>query len=203
MGKVVRQGPATALEPHDAHDARFPPAPPFRPPGDVKPEATSPNPDIEELCRNGTGPVFRELLRLTGGDRARAEDLTQETFVRALRQSEPGRNTELSVGWLVVVARRLFIDQIRRQSRETRTIDKLRLLRTRSVEPDWEAINSADALRLLAVLDDEARAAIVLRYIHDLPVAEIARLLDRSVRATESTIVRARHRLARFAGSPT
>jgi RNA polymerase sigma-70 factor, ECF subfamily len=192
MGKAVRRGPAVELDRQDDALAAF------RPP-DVPQNTGVLN--VEGLCREGTGPVFRELLRLTGGDRPRAEDLTQETFVRALRQYRSGDQPELTVGWLIVVARRLFIDQIRKQRREARAIDRLRVGRVRSSEPDWDAINATEALRLLAVLDDESRAAIVLRYIHDLPVAEIAQLLDRSVRATESTLVRARQRLARVAGS--
>jgi RNA polymerase sigma-70 factor, ECF subfamily len=198
MGKAMRRGPAVELDRHDDALAAF------RPPDGTSRSGTL---NLEGLCREGTSPVFRELLRLTGGDRQRAEDLTQETFVRALRQhgsgDGPSDQPELTVGWLIVVARRLFIDQIRRQRREARAMDRLRFVRPRPFEPDWHAINSVEALRLLAALDDEARAAIVLRYVHDLPVADIAKLLDRSVRATESTLVRARQRLARVAGSNT
>jgi RNA polymerase sigma-70 factor (ECF subfamily) len=56
----------------------------------------------------------------------------------------------------------------------------------------------ADALDLraaMAGLTDVQRAVLVFRYFDDLPVAEVARLLDRTVEATESLLVRARARL--------
>ena len=63
------------------------------------------------------------------------------------------------------------------------------------VEPDWDAIDAGTALRLLGALSDEQRAALVLFHLHDQPIAAVADQLERSVRATESLLVRARQRL--------
>jgi RNA polymerase sigma-70 factor (ECF subfamily) len=65
-------------------------------------------------------------------------------------------------------------------------------------EPDWDAIIGGDALRLLGRLSDEHRAALILRYVDDLTVADVATQLRRSVAATESLLARARRHLARL-----
>ncbi|MDT9151321.1 sigma-70 region 4 domain-containing protein, partial [Escherichia coli] len=55
--------------------------------------------------------------------------------------------------------------------------------------------SSPEALLALRALKPQHRVALLLRYVDDLPVAEVARLLGKSVRATESLLVRARSAL--------
>jgi RNA polymerase sigma factor (sigma-70 family) len=80
---------------------------------------------VTELYRRYRGPLMAYVLRLTAGDRQQAEDVVQETMVRAWRQAG-----ELDLGepslmpWLATVARRIVIDQSRRRrARPTETGD--------------------------------------------------------------------------------
>jgi RNA polymerase sigma-70 factor (ECF subfamily) len=71
---------------------------------------------VTELYRQYRGPLLTFVLRLTGGDRQVAEDVVQETMVRAWRQAAQLDLTEPSLmPWLATVARRIVIDQGRRK----------------------------------------------------------------------------------------
>ena len=135
--------------------------------------------------------VHRQLSRLTGGDLALIEDLTQETFVGVARQVREGTMHRASVGLAVVAARHRFLDVMRRRRAEDAHASSPG---GDLVWPDVAgAVVSADsARRLLARLTDEQRAALVLHHLDGLPVAEVAVLIDRSVHATESLIARAK-----------
>jgi RNA polymerase sigma-70 factor (ECF subfamily) len=131
-----------------------------------------------------------------------AEDLTAETFlaaVDAVRREDP---PPLSVPWLVGVARHKLADHWRRQAREQRGLYAVGTdpsLGSSDV-PGAEIAADAWDLRLDALqaratlqrLAPQHRAALTLRYLDDLPVVEVATILDRTVHATEGLLVRAR-----------
>jgi RNA polymerase sigma-70 factor (ECF subfamily) len=126
------------------------------------------------------------------GQRALAEDLTSETFlaaVDAVRREDP---PAVSAAWLVGVARHKLVDHWRRQAREERGLTALDAPDMRTDDP-WDA--ELDALRarsVLAALAPHHRAALTLRYVDDLPVPDVAVILQRTVHATEALLVRAR-----------
>jgi RNA polymerase sigma-70 factor (ECF subfamily) len=68
---------------------------------------------FEVLVRRHRSPVFSFLLRLTG-DRARAEDLCQEAFLRAIRGADGWEPRARFTGWLYRIARNLVLDEARR-----------------------------------------------------------------------------------------
>lgn len=123
------------------------------------------------------------------GRRAVAEDLTAETFlaaVAACRSASP----QVSVGWLVGIARHKLVDHWRTLDAQERA---LRELDREEAEDPWDT--ELDALLARETLDAQIpqhRAALTLRYLDGLPVAEVALALDRSVHATEALLVRAR-----------
>jgi RNA polymerase sigma-70 factor (ECF subfamily) len=143
--------------------------------------------------RSTVGEVFAYLSRLCG-DADRAADLTQEVYASVLREMRAGRLVDPTVGWAIVVGRNKFLDGIRRSRREERRLAMVEV--EHYAEPDWDAVGGGDALRLLGRLSDEHRAALVLRYLDDLPVADVAMQLHRSVAATDSRLARARRQLA-------
>ena len=121
-----------------------------------------------------------------------AEDLTAETFLAAVTAVQKGTVPDLTVAWLVGVARHKLVDHWRRQAREER---QLRAVEETAVpwEDPWDA--HLDATRARAVLDmlgPHHRGALVLRYLDGLPVPEVAEQLGRTVHATEALLVRAR-----------
>ncbi len=135
--------------------------------------------------------VYAAAARLTRGDRQAAEDLVQDAFVRLVRAAKAGQVEDVGVGWLVTTVRRRFVDRLRSSSREKR---RLRLVHCAERSPahiEWggEAVTS-----LLDGLAERERTAMVLRYVEDLPVGEVADLMSMSVRATESLLQRAKRK---------
>lgn len=144
--------------------------------------------DLVALYDATIDDVYRYASRLTGGDRAGTDDLVQETYLGVLRRMLAGEQLELTAGYLIVACRSRFLDQLKADRRRTAREERSRASRpTPSPEPETTL-----ATETLALLPADQRAALVLRYVDDLPVAEVARQLDRSVRATESLLARGR-----------
>lgn len=130
--------------------------------------------------------AFTYAARLTRGDRVAAEDLVQDAFVRLVRAIRDGTVREVGVGWMITTIRRRFIDRLRSKEREDR---RIRLV---AVEPVVRDRSPIDAMSVLDGVSERERAALIFRYVDDLPVAEVAELLDTTVRATESLLQRAK-----------
>ena len=146
-----------------------------------------PGAGLLELYDEALPQVYGYLLSRCG-QRALAEDLTAETFLAAVDAVRQDRT--VSVGWLVGVARHKLADHWRRQAREERGLS--RLGPDPAVDP-WDCVLDAVAARaVLHGLGPHHRLALTLRYLDGLPVPEVARLLDRTVHATEALLVRAR-----------
>ena len=121
-----------------------------------------------------------------------AEDLTADTFLAAVQAIERGAVPDLTVAWLIAVARHKLVDHWRRQSREE---SGLRLVEDDQVEDDGIDLHfeKARAREVLDGLGAHHRSALTLRYLDGLSVPEVADLLGRTVHATEALLVRARH----------
>jgi RNA polymerase sigma-70 factor (ECF subfamily) len=135
--------------------------------------------------------IYRYLYRATGGDVSRSEDLTQATFLAAVRAYGAGNEDAVTPGWLHTVARNLLIDQYRRRACEEAKLTVIAGRRAADIDTT-DTLSVSEAQAALRLIGEEHRVVIVLRYLDDLPVAEIAALLGKSVRAVESTLVRAR-----------
>lgn len=120
-----------------------------------------------------------------------AEDLTAETFMAAVSSIDRGAVREVSTAWLVGIARHKLVDHWRRLERTAR---HLQAVAEPPVDDDpWEAqLDGFLARDVLDRLGAHHRAALTLRYVDDLPVPEVASILDRTVHATEALLVRAR-----------
>jgi len=135
--------------------------------------------------------VYGYLLARCGRP-AVAEDLTAETFLAAARAVRGDNPPRISTAWLVGIARHKLIDHWRRLAREERSLQAVGDEAPAPQDP-WDV--RLDVLQARATLEHLAphhRAALSLRYLDDLPVFEVAELLDRTVHATEALLVRAR-----------
>jgi RNA polymerase sigma-70 factor, ECF subfamily len=116
--------------------------------------------DLRRLWDEQAGPLLAFVLRLTGGDRGRAEDVVQETLLQAWRHPEvldPARGPVRP--WLMTVARRVAIDHYRaRQARPLEVGDEgLEQLATEDgIDDALERWLVADALATLAPAHREA-----------------------------------------------
>src|SRR5882757_6211449 len=144
-----------------------------------------------ELYDDALPHVYGYLLARCG-DTGLAEDLTAESFLAAVHAVRKPDAPDPSIPWLIGVARHKLADHWRRVEREQRG---LRLLdgQPAGVDDPWETV--VDRIRAREVLDRlgaHHRAALTLRYLDGLPVPEVARHLNRTLRATEALLVRAR-----------
>lgn len=137
--------------------------------------------------------VYGYFFKRCGGRRDVAADLTQETFLSALQSLEKGGQVEARLPWVVAIARRRLVDHIRRKTkRNSSQVDDAEIW----VGPGWTSDTEVRLIDALDRLGDDQRLALILRYVDDLEVGEVAELMGKSVRATESLLVRARASLS-------
>lgn len=135
--------------------------------------------------------VYGYLLPRCGNTTV-AEDLTAETFLAAVHTAQR-RPVDVTVAWLVGIARHKLADHWRRNGREERKLALAASLGSGEPEDPWEdVLDVARAREVLASLGGHHRAALTLRYVDGLPVPEVAAHLRRTVHATEALLVRAR-----------
>lgn len=136
--------------------------------------------ELAALQREHGRPLFALMLRLSDGDRQRAEDLVQETLVRAWQHPEALRADDFTSvrPWLLTVGRRLAIDARRaRQARPAEVGDAV--LENARVCADHAERSAAalDVRRAVKTLTPEHREVLVQVYFQGASVAEAAEAL--------------------------
>jgi len=138
---------------------------------------------LEELCRREWRPVYGLVYRAVQ-DRAEAEDLTQETFLKALQHLDGFRASGAPFrAYLSEVAMNLVRDRWRRRGRRPLWLESLPEVRDRAAGPEATAAGRADRDRIrraLAGLSRDHRMVIVLRILDRKPAAECAALMKRT-----------------------
>jgi RNA polymerase sigma-70 factor (ECF subfamily) len=150
--------------------------------------------DVERLFRMYNTQLVRYLTRRLG-DRDWAEEVAQETFLRALRQQA----IEHERAWLFIVANNIVRDEARKLARRRRHLQLLREQEREEVaEPASTALEraqeAAQARRALEQLVERDRLALLMRE-EGLDYHEIAAALGLSVGSVGTTLSRARRRL--------
>lgn len=141
--------------------------------------------DVLALYERSVDDVYRYASRLTGGDLSWADELVQDTYLHLLHRARAGEVADIDTGWLIVACRRRFLDQLRR--------DRRRQAREVRVMPiDTSTTGQGRATEALDRLPVDQRTVLVLKYVDELTVVEIADEIGRSVHATESLLARAR-----------
>jgi RNA polymerase sigma-70 factor (ECF subfamily) len=125
-------------------------------------------------------------------NRAVAEDLTTDVFLGAVESINRLVVADVTVAWLIGIARHKLADHWRRVERDERRLQAIGA-ETDADDDPWDAqLDVLTARDVLGELGGHHRAALTLRYVDDLPVPEVADVLGRSVQATEALLVRAR-----------
>jgi len=126
------------------------------------------------------------------GDRGTAEDLTSETFLAAMDSARRDDPPDITVAWLIGVARHKFADHFRRRHGRA-AIPVADVPEPDSPADTWDAeLDRIVAETTLRRLSEPHRAVLTLRYMDDCSVNECAELIGRTVHATEALLVRAR-----------
>jgi RNA polymerase sigma-70 factor (ECF subfamily) len=150
--------------------------------------------DVERLFHLYHDPLVRYLTRRLG-DRDWAEEVAQETFLRALRQERLTNER----AWLFAVATNLVRDEARKDARRRRHLALLaEQAREEAVEPEPTSLERAQeaamARRAVDALAERDRLALLMRE-EGLDYQEIAAALGLSVGSIGTTLSRARRRL--------
>jgi RNA polymerase sigma-70 factor (ECF subfamily) len=147
--------------------------------------------------------LYRVALRLTG-DPSQAQDLVQDTMLKAYRswkQYRPGTNAK---GWLLTILRNTFINDYRRRKHEPiamdlESVEPYALDRSmQEADPEgtfFSQIVDAKVLEAIDGLPTEFREVLVLSDVEGMPYAEIAETLQIPVGTVKSRLFRARRQL--------
>jgi RNA polymerase sigma-70 factor (ECF subfamily) len=149
---------------------------------------------FDALYKKYAPDVYHFALYLSG-ERGEAEDITSETFVRVWASSEPIRVATVK-GYLFTIARNLFLQGLRKKSRQVALDDDLR---DPQASPYTQAEQKAELHAVLAELQklpEIDRAALLMRAFDEMPYEEIARALGISLAAVKVKIHRARLAIA-------
>lgn len=150
------------------------------------------------LVRGTQADVWRLCAHLV--DVEAADDLTQECFERALRALPRYEGRATVRVWLLAIARRTCMDELRRRTRRRGLVARaVAHRRDGDVAPDPAGAVALDAL--LADLDDDRRQAFVLTQVLGMPYAEAAAVCDCPVGTIRSRVARAREQLADALGA--
>ena len=167
-------------------------------------------PGFEEEALPHLDAVYRFALRLSGGP-DEAEDLVQETFLRAYRAWDQYERGTKAKSWLFTICRNVFLRKRERAQRHdeivSESVDRSGTA-TSPINPIWVSALGADPegdffdsivddriIDAIGDLPEEYRVAVVLSDVEGLPYAEIAELLDVPVGTVKSRLFRGRRRL--------
>jgi RNA polymerase sigma-70 factor (ECF subfamily) len=147
--------------------------------------------------------VYRVALRLTGNP-ADAEDLVQETMLRAYRSWDRFTLGTNAKGWLLTILRNLFINEYRRRSRHPETVN-LDTIEPFAVFQDiqdsdpqarfFDQIVDEEVIRAVDSLPEAFREAVTLSDVEGLSYEEIAKVLNVPVGTVKSRLFRGRRML--------
>jgi RNA polymerase sigma-70 factor, ECF subfamily len=137
--------------------------------------------------------VYRYLAARCAGDDALAEELTQQTFVEAIRQRDRFDGRSDVVTWICAIGRNKLVDHYRRYGRDARRQERLISIQPQTVDAPLHAVETREAVgAAIAALPSDQRIALLFRYLDGLSVREVARAIGRSEKATESLLARGR-----------
>ncbi len=139
------------------------------------------------------------------GDFHHAEEITQDTFLRAYTKLSTLKNPNQFAGWLYVIANRLCLNWMRKQKSgmlsleqmSEKEIDSLTYGHSLSEYREAEATEHRYEIvqKLLAKLPESERTVMTLYYLGEMPAKEVSKFLGVSVKTIHSRLHRARKRL--------
>lgn len=150
-----------------------------------------------QLVRNHQETVRRFLRRLTAGDVMRADDLSQETFIRAWQGLSSFRQMSGFETWLLRIAYRVFLDDERKENAHP----------SESLpEGEWAGaarFHDGSALRhdldqALATLAENERTCVVLQCVEGYSIKDIATVMEMPENTVKSHLLRGKKNLANY-----
>jgi RNA polymerase sigma-70 factor (ECF subfamily) len=156
---------------------------------------------FESLYEMYKGPIYRTALAITS-DRSAAEEILQDTFLRAFKHLDNIREGVSLSPWLYRIAVNLAYDWTARRSRGSVALESVieRLIAPMSASPEHK-VEQRELYSLvyeaLEKLEFKQRATLVLFYLHDFSLVEVAEIMDCPVGTVKSRLHYARENLRR------
>ena len=173
---------------------------PLSPPSDAQVHAES---DLQtEFVQQNLRRIFLLIYRIVGNVDD-AQDLTQETFIKALQRQSQLKDLQRAGHWLSRIAANTAIDYLRRKKKFTYT-DVSELAETRKSpidSPEQVLLRGERKLHLdggLAGLTERERMALLLRDVEDMPAEQVAAHMNCSMATVRSHIANARVKFKRY-----
>jgi RNA polymerase sigma-70 factor, ECF subfamily len=155
---------------------------------------------LEEIYERFRGPLFSLALR-HAGDRAAAEDILQDTFIKVLTHLDDVRDAETFPAWVFRIAINTCYSHLRgRRTRENRTLalSQIEGRREEAVYDAHETSLSGPLEEAIARLPEKLRMIFLLHDVQGFKHAEIGAMLGLSAGTSKSQLFKARTRVRKF-----
>ena len=147
--------------------------------------------DLEDLFKWLNEPLYRYIYIRCGYNRELAEDITQDIFVKAWEKRSTFNSSKSTLkNWIYTIARNHIIDIYRKKKVSTKSFDEDIYVKDLNISVEDEVV-LADILKNLEKLKEKEKKVIVLRYVQDLDIEEISKIIGKSKNTTKVMIHRA------------
>ena len=143
----------------------------------------------------GALPMLRAFARSLSGNRDRADDLVQETVMRALSNRDKFQEGTNLHAWLVTILRNQYYSEVRKRRREVEDAEGTHASRLSTIAAQSGHLELDDFLRAMQLLPDEQREALVLIGASGFSYEEAAEICGVRIGTVKSRVSRARARL--------
>lgn len=142
---------------------------------------------LSELLQQQYSFLYQYLLKVTM-NKTRAEDLTQETMLKAIEKISTFQGKSKFSTWLITIASRLVVDRIRRNELEKHWLQEQQSLRSIRFDTLQQGNEWPEALQALGQLSSDIRIPVLLKYYYGYAQEEISSMLDIPVGTVKSRL---------------
>ncbi|MBP6976074.1 RNA polymerase sigma factor [Candidatus Dojkabacteria bacterium] len=149
--------------------------------------------DLEDLFKWLNEPLYRYIYIRCGYNKELAEDITQDIFIKVWEKRKSFNQKKSSLkNWIYVIARNYLTDFYRKKKIEGVTFNEEieQTLRSDGMSVEDESM-LIDILKSLDRLKEKEKEVILLRYVQDLEIEDISKIVGKSYNTTKVMIHRA------------
>ena len=152
--------------------------------------------NIEEIYNEYFKVVYRYLFCLTR-DSDKAEELTQETFYRAVQKIDTFEGNSKISSWLCKIAKNIYLDEIKKEKRKTELNEEVDII-DKDFDLEKQIISKEDKISLykkIHNLDSVTKEVIILRINGELSFKEIGLVFNKTENWARVTFYRGKQKL--------